>query len=86
MTADITLNKTCHIASCFLTEEPPREPRTAVNVVPMFAPITMATDSGKPITPALIAASVSTHTAVLELRMIVTTIPTMKNAGSHKCT
>lgn len=83
MTADIALKSTCHIASCLLIACPPSEPRTAVNVVPMLAHITIAIDSGNPIIPALIAARVKTHVAVLDCKTTVATIPTIKNAGNQ---
>lgn len=58
MPDQITLKRTCANATCLLTGLPPKEARTAVNVVPIFAPITIATDDGKSIIPVPNAANV----------------------------
>ncbi len=81
ITAEITLNITCAKANCLFIVFPPREAKTPVKVVPIFAPITMAIDAGKSITPELIAAKVSTHMALLDCKTTVTKIPIRKKRG-----
>jgi len=62
---------------------PPRDAKTPVKVVPMFAHIMMAADEGKSIIHALIAAKVMTPTALLDWIIAVTTNQTRKKSGNQ---
>lgn len=62
---------------------PHKDASTPVNVVPMFAHMIIATDDGKSMMPALIAAKVITPTALLDCIMAVTMRPITKNKGSQ---
>lgn len=61
---------------------PPKDEITAVKVVHIFAPIPIAIEAGKPMTPVLNAARVIIHIAPLDL--IITVAISPKRPNPHR--
>ncbi len=70
------------MATCLLILAPPNDARNAVHVVPILAPIIIATDASKVIIPLDTAANVIIHKAPLEDIMAENTAP--KTPNPHK--
>jgi len=81
---EITLKSTWLSATFLLIVAHHSEAITPVNVVPIFEPITIAIDAGKVIIHELNAASVITHTALLDWIIAVTIIPSTQNFHSER--
>lgn len=81
MIAENRLKTTCAKASCLFPVFPPKEAMTEVAVVPMLAPITIATEAGKLIIP--LARAVKVRTLVVLLDCITSVTMTHKRPNHH---
>ncbi len=85
ITTDRTLKSTWLAASWVFIRLPPNDPRTAGKVVPIVAPLPIATAAGKLIIPPSNAANVNMLTAPLELIIIVRINHRSPNHHRLKC-